>query len=210
MSAPEEDISFTDFISLNYWGLATPYFVRFQTSAAMWLRPLFFWYMVPRHSVITNGCSTIFQSNRDLSTQVSWRSPSYYQVWSGLVRISWSWKVHNTPSQHHHPRCQSKETFSWLPCIDPIVPANLSAKYLTKPLCLSTSKSVCCKINIIWKIIPVIIFLINVGWEHTIAWILWVYHKSIPQIWHGKKMESGVFYVAHGSIVPVSGFLCWR
>ena len=121
----------------------------------------------------------IFQNNGALSTQVALRSPCYYQVWSGLVCISWSWKGYSTPSQLLHPRCQNKEIFACLPCIDPIVPANLSAKYLTKSPCLSTSKLVCYKINLIWKIVlPVIMFLINVGWEHTIAWILWAYIKA--------------------------------
>lgn len=167
--------------------------MRFQTTAAVWLRPLFFWYMVPRHCVIASRYSTIFQNNGALSTQIAWRSPYYYQVWSGLVRISWSWKGYSTPSQHHHPRCQSKEIFSLIPCIDPIVPANLSAKYLIKSPCLSTGKSICYKNQHNLKMINVIMFLINVGWEHTIAWILWAYHKSIPQIWHGKK--SGVLYM---------------
>lgn len=102
------------------------------------------------------GCSTTFQNNGD-SSQVACSIVVLllygYRVWAGLVHISWSWKGHSTPSQQRHPRFESKETSSWLPCIDPIVPVKFSVKHFTKLPCLNTSKSVSCKVNIIWQIV---------------------------------------------------------
>lgn len=76
-------------------------------------------------------------------------SPWYYQVWSGPAHISQSLRGHSTPSRWHHSRYQSKETFSELLCIYPIVPAESSAKHCKIILSDNLYLTVCCKLNIL-------------------------------------------------------------